>query len=131
MSIVLFVIQISFPVFTAYFLLDLQNNLFCKQSLFFFTNLVSVFTLSNVQHYLRYNLSYPVFFFIIELYQVMKKVFALLLAEFRKLGANVIFANFSKIIIDTGKVDLSSAHAYCDSLLKTLQTRYRVTTYCK
>ncbi|CAD6250912.1 unnamed protein product [Miscanthus lutarioriparius] len=57
------------------------------------------------------------------LHNVMKKVFALLLAEFRKLGANVIFANFSKIIIDTGKVDLSSAHAYCDSLLKTLQTR--------
>jgi len=53
----------------------------------------------------------------------MKKVFALLLTEFRKLGANVIFANFSKIIIDTGKVDLPSARAYCDSLLKTLQTR--------
>ncbi|AQK71203.1 DNA polymerase epsilon catalytic subunit A [Zea mays] len=57
------------------------------------------------------------------LHNVMKKVFALLLAELRKLGANVIFANFSKIIIDTGKVDLSSAHAYCDSLLRTLQTR--------
>ncbi|KAL5211891.1 hypothetical protein ABZP36_022738 [Zizania latifolia] len=57
------------------------------------------------------------------LHNVMKKIFALLLAEFRKLGANVIFANFSKIIIDTGKVDLSSARAYCDSLLKTLQTR--------
>jgi hypothetical protein len=60
----------------------------------------------------------------------MKKVFALLLAEFRKLGANVIFANFSKIIIDTGKVDLPSARAYCDSLLKTLQTRYCLTS-CK
>ncbi|XP_062219147.1 DNA polymerase epsilon catalytic subunit A-like [Phragmites australis] len=57
------------------------------------------------------------------LHNVMKKVFALMLAELRKLGANVIFANFSKIIIDTGKVDLSSAHAYCNSLLKTLQTR--------
>ncbi|KAK3158029.1 hypothetical protein QOZ80_2AG0131930 [Eleusine coracana subsp. coracana] len=57
------------------------------------------------------------------LHNVMKKVFALLLAEFRKLGANVIFANFSKIIIDTGKMDLLSARAYCDSLLKTLQTR--------
>uniref|UniRef100_A0ACD5XVC0 Uncharacterized protein n=1 Tax=Avena sativa TaxID=4498 RepID=A0ACD5XVC0_AVESA len=57
------------------------------------------------------------------LHNVMKKVFALLLTEFRKLGANVIFANFSKIIIDTGKVDLPSARAYCDSLLKTLQTR--------
>uniref|UniRef100_J3LD65 DNA polymerase epsilon catalytic subunit n=1 Tax=Oryza brachyantha TaxID=4533 RepID=J3LD65_ORYBR len=57
------------------------------------------------------------------LHNVMKKVFALMLAEFRKLGANVIFANFSKIIIDTGKVELPSARAYCDSLLKTLQTR--------
>lgn len=130
MLTVLFVIQILFPLFTAYFfLLDLQNNLFSKQLLL--NNLVSVCMLSNVQHYLCYNLSYPVFFFIIELYQVMKKVFALLLAELRKLGANVIFANFSKIIIDTGKVDLSSAHAYCDSLLRTLQTRYRLTTCCK
>jgi DNA polymerase epsilon subunit 1 len=53
----------------------------------------------------------------------MVKVFALLLAEFRKLGATIIFANFSKVIIDTGKSDLSAAKAYCDSLLKTLQTR--------
>ncbi|PON38200.1 DNA-directed DNA polymerase [Parasponia andersonii] len=57
------------------------------------------------------------------LHKVMKKVFALLLAELRKLGANIIFANFSKVIIDTGKFDLSGAKAYCDSLLKTLQTR--------
>lgn len=54
----------------------------------------------------------------------MKKVFALLLAELRKLGANIIFANFSKVIIDTGKFDLSAAKAYCDSLLKALQTRF-------
>ncbi|WOK95843.1 DNA polymerase epsilon catalytic subunit A-like [Canna indica] len=54
---------------------------------------------------------------------VMKKVFALLLAEFRELGAAIIFANFSKIIIDTGKIELSAARAYCDSLLQTLQKR--------
>lgn len=53
----------------------------------------------------------------------MQKVFALLLAEFRKLGATIIFANFSKIIIDTGKSDLSAGKAYCDSLLRALQTR--------
>lgn len=53
----------------------------------------------------------------------MKRVFALLLAELRKLGATLIFANFSKIIIDTGKIDLPAAQAYCDCLLKTLQTR--------
>ncbi|XP_042956181.1 DNA polymerase epsilon catalytic subunit A-like [Carya illinoinensis] len=57
------------------------------------------------------------------LHKVMRKVFALLLAEFRKLGAKIVFANFSKIIIDTGKFDLSAAKAYCDSLLKTLKTR--------
>lgn len=53
----------------------------------------------------------------------MQKVFALLLAEFRKLGATIIFANFSKIIIDTGKSDLLAAKSYCDGLLQTLQTR--------
>ncbi|KAE9461327.1 hypothetical protein C3L33_06754, partial [Rhododendron williamsianum] len=57
------------------------------------------------------------------LHKVMQKVFALLLAEFRKLGAAIVFANFSKVIIDTGKSDLYAAKAYCDSLLKTLQTR--------
>lgn len=54
----------------------------------------------------------------------MQKVFALLLAELRKLGATIIFANFSKVIIDTGKFELSAAKAYCDSLLKTLQNRF-------
>ncbi|GMN61114.1 hypothetical protein TIFTF001_030195 [Ficus carica] len=57
------------------------------------------------------------------LHKVMKKVFALLLAELRKLGATIVFANFSKVIIDTGKFDLSAAKAYCDSLLKALQNR--------
>ncbi|KAK4286365.1 hypothetical protein QN277_002926 [Acacia crassicarpa] len=57
------------------------------------------------------------------LHKVMQKVFALLLVELRKLGASIVFANFSKIIIDTGKFDLSAAKAYCDSLLRTLQSR--------
>ncbi|KAI4373579.1 hypothetical protein MLD38_011693 [Melastoma candidum] len=57
------------------------------------------------------------------LHKVMQKVFALLLAELRKLGASIIFANFSKVIIDTGKYDISAAKAYCDSLVKTIQSR--------
>ncbi|CAI9105576.1 OLC1v1004524C1 [Oldenlandia corymbosa var. corymbosa] len=57
------------------------------------------------------------------LHKVMQKVFALLMAEFRKLGATIIFASFSKVIIDTGKADMIAAQAYCDSLVKTLQTR--------
>lgn len=54
----------------------------------------------------------------------MQKVFASLLAEFRKLGATIIFANFSKVIFDTGKSDLLAAQAYCDGLLKTIQKRF-------
>lgn len=61
------------------------------------------------------------------LHKVMQKVFALLLAEFRKLGATIIFGNFLKVIIDTGKFHLSAAKAYCDSLLKTLQKRLVLT----
>ncbi|KAG8371187.1 hypothetical protein BUALT_Bualt13G0060900 [Buddleja alternifolia] len=57
------------------------------------------------------------------LHKVMQKVFALLMAELRKLGATIVFASFSRVIIDTGKSDLSAAKAYCESVLKTLQTR--------
>ncbi|GAA0141587.1 DNA metabolism protein [Lithospermum erythrorhizon] len=57
------------------------------------------------------------------LYKIMQKVFALLMAEFRKLGATVVYASFSKVIIDTGKTDLSAANAYCESVLKTLKSR--------
>ncbi|KAI3461306.1 hypothetical protein Pfo_017969 [Paulownia fortunei] len=57
------------------------------------------------------------------LHKVMQKVFALLMAELRKLGATIVFASFGRVIIDTGKSDLSAAKAYCESVLKTLQTR--------
>lgn len=53
----------------------------------------------------------------------MQKMFALLVAELRKLGAAIVFASFSKIIIDTGKSDVSAAKAYCDSVIKTVQNR--------
>lgn len=53
----------------------------------------------------------------------MQKVFALLLAEFRKLGATIIYADFSRIIVDTGKGDLVGAQGYCEYLLKTLKSR--------
>ncbi|XP_075520013.1 DNA polymerase epsilon catalytic subunit A-like isoform X2 [Primulina tabacum] len=57
------------------------------------------------------------------LHKVMQKIFALLMAELRKLGATIVFASFTKVIIDTGKSDISAAKAYCESVLKTLQTR--------
>ncbi|KAL6508685.1 hypothetical protein OROGR_023396 [Orobanche gracilis] len=57
------------------------------------------------------------------LHKVMQKVFALLMVELHKLGATIVFASFGRIIIDTGKSDLSAARTYCESVLKTLQTR--------
>lgn len=57
------------------------------------------------------------------LHKVMQKMFALLVAELRKLGAAIVFASFSKIIIDTGKSDISAAKAYCDNVIKNVQTR--------
>lgn len=57
------------------------------------------------------------------LHKVMQKMFALLVAELRKLGAVIVFASFSKIIIDTGKSDISAAKAYCDNVIKNVQTR--------
>ncbi|KAL1201896.1 DNA polymerase epsilon catalytic subunit A [Cardamine amara subsp. amara] len=54
------------------------------------------------------------------LHKVMQKVFALLLTDLRRLGAIIIYADFSKVIVDTGKFDLSAAKAYCESLLKAV-----------
>ncbi|KAM0031519.1 putative DNA-directed DNA polymerase [Helianthus debilis subsp. tardiflorus] len=55
------------------------------------------------------------------LQKAMNKVLALLLREFRNLGSTIIFANYSKVILDTGKADLNAAQTYCGSLLKILQ----------
>lgn len=54
----------------------------------------------------------------------MQKVFALLLAELRKLRATIVFADFSRIIIATGKYNMAAAQGYCEYLLKTLKSRY-------
>lgn len=53
----------------------------------------------------------------------MQKVFALLLTDLRRLGAIIIYADFSKVVIDTGKFDLSTAKAYCESLLTAVGNR--------
>lgn len=57
-------------------------------------------------------------------YQIMQKVFALLLSELRKLRASIVFADFSRIIIATGKYNMAAAQGYCEYLLKTLKSRY-------
>ncbi|KAJ8761257.1 hypothetical protein K2173_001313 [Erythroxylum novogranatense] len=56
------------------------------------------------------------------LHKVMQKVFALLLAEFRKLGATIIFPNFSKVIKDTENLVCQPPNFFviaCSRLCKT------------
>ena len=53
----------------------------------------------------------------------MKKVFTLLLAEVKKLGATVIHADMQSITIATGKTRLASAAAFVDGLRASLRRR--------
>jgi hypothetical protein len=53
----------------------------------------------------------------------MKKVFTLLLAEVKKLGATVIHADMQTITIATGKNRLASAAAFVDGLRASLRRR--------
>ncbi|GLE05547.1 hypothetical protein PINS_up014570 [Pythium insidiosum] len=52
--------------------------------------------------------------------QLMEKVFLQLLAELRRLGAQIIFADLSKIVLCTGKDDLENAQTYVTFILQTV-----------
>ncbi|CAO3621731.1 unnamed protein product [Mucor hiemalis] len=54
---------------------------------------------------------------------MMKKVFMQLVAEFKRLGAKIIFANFHKIVFTTSKETLDSALPYFDYLYRTIQCK--------
>jgi hypothetical protein len=47
----------------------------------------------------------------------------MLLTEMRKLGCTIVFADFNRIIICTGKHGLDSAMGYVQSLISTLQSK--------
>lgn len=53
----------------------------------------------------------------------MHKLFALLISDARKLGAQIVFADFSRVIVATGKTSLAAAQGYCDYLLAALKKR--------
>jgi DNA polymerase epsilon subunit 1 len=53
----------------------------------------------------------------------MKKVFWQLVAEFRKLGSRVVFANFNKIIICTTKTNLEDARAYTEFIVGNIRKK--------
>lgn len=50
----------------------------------------------------------------------MQKTFMQLVHKFKKLGASIVFANFHKIIITTGRDTLESAHIYTDFIINTI-----------
>lgn len=54
---------------------------------------------------------------------LMRKTFSQLLAEFRRLGSDVVYANFNKIILSTSKPSPSAAYAYCNYLISSLGSR--------
>eukprot|EP00898_Chlorokybus_atmophyticus_P000434 jgi/Chlat1/1391/Chrsp12S02054 len=55
--------------------------------------------------------------------KAMQKMFAHLLAELRKLGAGIVFADFTRIIITTGKRTRAAAVEYVKSVQQALQSR--------
>ncbi|KAJ2957645.1 hypothetical protein NQZ79_g6638 [Umbelopsis isabellina] len=54
---------------------------------------------------------------------MMRKVFMQLVAEFKRLGSQVVFANFNKILVVTPKESMESGLPYCNYLLKAVQSK--------
>lgn len=56
-------------------------------------------------------------------HKLMTKVFRQLVQRFRKLGATVIYANFTKLTLGTGKPSVARAVAYSHYILETIKLR--------
>ncbi|KAL7311155.1 DNA polymerase epsilon catalytic subunit [Mucor circinelloides] len=57
------------------------------------------------------------------IHSMMKKVFMQLVAEFKRLGATVVFANFHKIVLTTNKETMESAMPYFQYLYRSIQRK--------
>jgi len=57
------------------------------------------------------------------LLNLMKKLFMQLVAEFKRLGAIVVHADFNRMIICTKKRSLEDAKAYVDYVISTIRTK--------
>ncbi|KAI8635918.1 hypothetical protein BD408DRAFT_448821 [Parasitella parasitica] len=55
------------------------------------------------------------------IHTMMKKVFMQLVAEFKRLGATIVFANFHKIVLTTSKETIESALPYFQYLYRSIQ----------
>ena len=54
---------------------------------------------------------------------LMRKLFAQLIAEIKKLGASIVFATFGRLIINTHKYDNNHAASYYGFLIKSIKSR--------
>ncbi|KAI9594971.1 hypothetical protein BDF19DRAFT_465848 [Syncephalis fuscata] len=54
------------------------------------------------------------------LHNMMSKVLSQLIGELKRLGSQVIFANFSRIVIVTGKTSVDNARAYLDYAIRSI-----------
>ncbi|GEM10836.1 DNA polymerase epsilon catalytic subunit A [Rhodotorula toruloides] len=54
---------------------------------------------------------------------LMRKTFSQLLAEFRRLGSDIVHADFGRIFLLTGKPSSSTAYAYANYLVSSVTTR--------
>ncbi|XP_015122503.1 DNA polymerase epsilon catalytic subunit A isoform X1 [Diachasma alloeum] len=57
------------------------------------------------------------------LHNYMKKLFLQLIAEFKRLGSIIVFANFNKIIICTKKRTVEDAMGYVEFVVKTIKNK--------
>ena len=57
------------------------------------------------------------------LHSLMKKMFLQLVAEFKRLGSIVVFANFNKILICTNKRNVEDAIGYVEFISKSIRNR--------
>ena len=53
----------------------------------------------------------------------MKKLFMQLIAEFKRLGANIVFANFTKVILCTKKHKMLDALAYTEYIVNNIRSK--------
>ena len=52
---------------------------------------------------------------------MMKKVFLQLIAELKRLGSKIVYANFNKVIICTSKTSVTDARAYMNFILNGIR----------
>jgi DNA polymerase epsilon subunit 1 len=55
-------------------------------------------------------------------YGLMTKLFKKLVIQFRKLGALIVYANFSRMIINTKKYEVSAAVEYVDFIISAIRS---------